>query len=203
MHGLIMTVQSTAPIASKNHLGPQRQRCIALTQRGMRCRNWALTGEEVCWRHQDGSGTPISGSWQSEIPSSLPDITERQLHENEKAIQRQITRRKAAQEKADEKKEKRQLEKAASGAISVAKKSNPLIVAEDVKLRTLEDCLLLIEYSVEQILDMPPSLSWAKTMIQAARTAGQLIIQAGVAEKAVEWFQDNVKLVAGIDLEQI
>lgn len=192
--------RSSSQPTDLRRLGKQRQRCQALTKRGMQCRHWAQYDSDFCHMHQDGDATVESKSWQTSIPSSLPGVTEAQLHQNEKEIQRQIERRKAATEREKVRKEKSHLAKAKSGATKIAKQAG---LVTETKLRTLEDCLMLIEYAVDEILDMPPSINKSKTFIQAARTAGQLIIQAGVADQAVEWFKENVKLVAGVDLEQI
>jgi hypothetical protein len=163
---------------------------------------WAMHDSGYCRHHQDGDANPSAGSWQTSLPSTLPDITETQLHQNEKAIKEQIKRRKASRERKAQKDKERAL-KNAGKATDLVIKSAGLQPIGDTSLRTLEDCLGLIEYAVDEVLDMPASISKSKTLIQAARTAGQLIIQAGVADKAVDWFMENVKLVANIDLDQI
>lgn len=194
--------KSTATADSEERASHQRLRCVGFTKRGTQCRRWAMQGEDRCHQHLAGDTEYKPKSAQAAIPSTLPGMTDQQVHDNEVAIQRTIKRHKTAAARNKIKKEQRKIQDAEKGAKKVAN-SVGLQLTGEVKLRTMEDCLMLIEYSVEEILDMPPSINKSKTMIQAARTAGQLIIQAGVAEQAVEWFSQNVKLVAGIDLEQI
>lgn len=193
---------------SKSHLldqrrqGNQRERCGGITKRGTPCRLWAISGSDYCHMHQDGGGAAEPKSETTAIPSTLPGMTDSQVYANERAIQYQIADKKRSREKQEVRKAASDQRKAENGAKAIAKTAG-IIVESDLKLRTLEDCLLLIEYAVDEILDEPVSLGKSKTLIQAARTAGQLIIQAGIADKAVNWFMDNVKLVAGIDLDQV
>lgn len=182
--------------------GHQRVRCTGMTKRGMQCRQWSIAGSDRCHIHQHGDAEVEPGSAQTSLPSTLPGVTQTQVYENEKVIKRQIDRRKAAAARKAARDEAKAIKDANKNTLAVVKATG-LEVVGDVRLRTMEDCLLLIEYAVEEILDQPPSINKSKTFIMAARTAGQLIIQAGIADKAVEWFQQNVKLVAGIDLEQI
>lgn len=182
--------------------GHQRVRCTGLTKRGMQCRLWSLPGTDRCRIHQSGDAEVEQRSAQTSLPSTLPGVTQTQVYENEKVIKRQIDRRTAAAARKAARDEAKAIKNANKNTLAVVKAAG-LEVVGDVRLRTMEDCLLLIEYAVEEILDQPPSINKSKTFIMAARTAGQLIIQAGIADKAVEWFQQNVKLVAGIDLEQI
>jgi hypothetical protein len=201
------TVKSSSPKLHHNRIKVEKRRCAAQTKYGTRCRSWAQRGKEFCYAHRHGDAEP---AWQDDVPSQLPGRTKRQVSEGECAIQTNIQHRKHRQRHQKEK-AKRDAEKAAWKSthkieVDVEKLTGNQIASQAVattKLRTIEDCLALIEIAVDDLKDIGPSLGKSRVLIQAARTAGQLIIQAGVADTAVEWFQQNVKLVAGIDLDQI
>jgi len=205
-------VKSTSSPIDARRLATQGKRCKGKTKRGTPCRRWAIIGRDYCHWHSADDKRPEPKSDFKAEPSSLPGMTLNDVHDNERQIAAKIKRKKAAEVRTELKKKKKQqatAERAAKdlvGAVDkqlVAAGNTALIPIGDTNLRTLENCLMLIEYAVDEILDLAPSLTKSKTLIQAARTAGQLIIQAGVADKAVQWFQDNVKLVANIDLDQI
>ena len=212
------SVKSTSSPLIRTETALRAKRCRGTTRSGSPCRKWATAGTDYCRWHQDDTiHADEPKSAQTEIPSTLPGLTESQVHANEMNIQRRITAKKQRREAAVEREAIKAQQKAGAEAFTIAKSAQKLKESELaksqviqpiqpiglVKLQTLEDCLGLIEYAVEEIIDLAPSLAKAKTLIAAARTSGQLIIQAGVADKAVEWFQENVKLVAGIDLDQL
>lgn len=193
--------KATSPVTSR-HVSPNnRKRCAGYTKNHRPCRKYCVVGTDYCSHHQEDHGTAAPSTGPGHLPSSLPGMSESDVYNNEVAIQGAIAVKKRKEKAADKRKEAQKLKSAKADASKLAKSSG--IEPSTVSLRTLEDCLMLIEYSVEEVLDLPPTLSKSKVLIQAARTAGQLIIQAGVSEKAVEWFTENVKLVAGVDLDQI
>lgn len=207
------TVKSSSPPIDTRRLGVQKRQCEANGKNGIRCRNWAMRGSTFCWRHPNGSVEPEEGkTTQTTLPGSLPGQTKSQERAAENALQYKITNRKKREAAKRERKQVAASKKAWKLAQRVEADADKLAEADatgivpvvsTTKLRTLEDCLGLIEVAVDEIEHLPASLNKAKVLISAARTAGQLIIQSGVADKAVEWFQENVKLVAGIDLDQI
>lgn len=93
--------------------------------------------------------------------------------------------------------------------VEAAKAANPdkdaasLPYLPATNLRTLEDCLTLIEYVVDELLRLENSIKRNRVLLTAANYAGGLLIKAQVGDAAVDWFADNVKLVAGIDLDKV
>ena len=189
----------------------QKKRCTARTKHNSKCRNWAMIGSDLCRIHQFKQGTETPKSPQASLPSVLPGVTETELHSRMKEQDKRIEEKKKRR-KASEKKKKKKLELAAIKASNaIAQQADDTLInagaspfpTRITSLRTMEDCLALIEASIDEILDLPPTLGKTRVMISAARTAGTLIIQAGVTNQAIEWFQENIKLVADIDLDRV
>lgn len=210
-------MSSTSQPTDTRRMMGRREKCAATTKAGRPCRAWAKRESDFCGMHDRyGSTEPDPKSYQATLPSSLPDVTEQQLHHREKDLQKAIKKKKEARKRKEKKDAAQKEAKAKAETKKVAKAAQSLTPADLVtdhqalayefgaaSLRTLEDCLRLIEFAVDDIIDLPPSATKSRTLVSAARTAGQLIIQAGIADKAVDWFKDNVKLVANVDLDQI
>lgn len=151
-----------------------RRKCKGFSKStGQSCNNWAHPDTGYCHWHEGQVDDRRDGPTTSEPENPLV------ITDYDRATVRKIA--------------KRSYEKAGAN------------LPEDpqTNLRTLEDCLTVIEYAVDNLLTLSPTTSQARALVYAAKAAGDLIIKADIADKAVDWFKDNVKLVADVDLGRV